>query len=82
MKYKSTNEEVMCKKYFKSLFTAKRLNRSLIWSNKTKTYQNTILNIIADVYDNFLSDSGVDAKNYFTSVEIEIGYKNLKFKHE
>lgn len=56
------------------------MHRPKISMSKIKTFENTAIKMIADIYDNRVSDSAADAKRCFTPTKIENRYKNDAIK--
>lgn len=48
----------------KTFINAKRSHSPNISNNKIKTFENTSIKMIVDIYDNHISDSAADAKKY------------------
>lgn len=56
------------------------MDRPKISMSKIKTFENSAIKMIADIYDNRISDSAADAKRCFTPTKIENRYKNDAIK--
>lgn len=62
----------------RTLLNSQRSSSPKISTNNIKTYENTTVNMIVDIFDNRGSDAAPDAKKYFTSVKIENRYQKFE----
>lgn len=71
----------MQKVCIKALINAKcPMHKPKISMSKIRAFENTAIKMIADIYDNRISDSAADAKRCFTPTKIENRYKSDAIK--